>query len=170
MRSAQQQVVDLIHDYQAAVYKAVALLNAKSEQERGFQRHEESPGAWAGYLDDLRQVRYHFHGTGCLVTAPEFEVNFDYAREGGCTGVDTWFMYDFLESNPAIEAKYPLLTSGEQVKQLLEELAHEGLLTKDAYSVGDRRYYLTTDIGNPNLPEVTLHSPDGDDFDWDAAA
>jgi hypothetical protein len=162
MRAAKQQVINLIHDYQAAVYKAVALLNAKSEQEKGFQMQMESPGYFAGYLDEGKQVRYAFHGTGCLVTAPEFKVDFDYAKEGGCTGIDTWFMFYFLKSNPAIQAKYPLLTSGEQVEQVLQELVKEGLLSRYVYSEDDWSYYLTADIRNPNLPTVTLHMPDED--------
>jgi hypothetical protein len=82
MPSAKQQVVGLIHDYQAAVYRAVALLNAKSEQEKGFQLQQERPGVWAGYLDELKQVHYSFHGAGCLITTPTFKVDFDYAQEG----------------------------------------------------------------------------------------
>ena len=156
MQAAKQQVVDLIHDYQAAVYRAVALLNAKSEQEKGFQMHRQ------GHLDSLKQVQYSFHGAGCMVTTPEFKVDFDYAQEGGCTGIDTWFLVYFLKSNSAIQAKYPLLTSDEQVEQVLQELVKDGLLTKHLYSAHDRRYYLTADIPNSNLPTVTLHMPDED--------
>lgn len=155
MQSAKQQVERLIHDYQIAVYRAVALLNAKSEQDRGFQRYER-----AGHLDEAKQVRYQFHGTGCFVTTPEFRVDFDYACEGGCTGIDTWFMVDFLKSNPAIKAKYPLLTNGDQVEQILQELAEEGVLTRFLYAADDRRYYVTTDIDDPSLPTITLFMPD----------
>jgi len=102
MPSVKQQVVDLIHDYQAAVYQAVALLNAKAKREKGFQQHYNSAGTRAGYLNEVKQVRYSFHGTGCMITTPEFEVDFDYAKEGGCTGIDTWFLFDFIESNPSI--------------------------------------------------------------------
>jgi hypothetical protein len=160
MQPDKQQVVDLIHEYQAAVYQAVALLNAKSEQEKGFQRHQESPGVWAGYLDSAQQVRYHFHGAGCWVTTPFFTVDFDYAQEGGCTGLDTWFMVDFLKKNLAVQAKYPLLTSGEQVEQVLQELVIDGFLTRYVYAEYDQRYYVTAMIGQPNLPTVTLYQPD----------
>ena len=160
MQSAKQQVAGLVHDYQTAVYRAVALLNAKSEQDKGFQQNQEVPGVWTGYLDEAKQVRYHFHGTGCFVTTPDFQVDFDYACEGGCTGIDTWFMVSFLRSNPAMKAKYPLLTNGDQVEQALQELLKEGVLTRFLHAADDRRYYVTADIGNPNLPTVTLHLPD----------
>jgi hypothetical protein len=160
MQPAKQQVVDLIHEYQTAVYQAVALLNAKSAQEKGFQRHQQSPGVWAGYLDNAQQVRYHFHGAGCWIATPVFTVDFDYAQEGGCTGLDTWFMVAFLKRNPAIQAKHPLLTSGEQVEQVLQELVVDGFLTKYVYSEHDQRYYVTATIGQPDLPTVTLYPPD----------
>ena len=169
MSSAKQQVVALIQDYQQAVYQAVGLLNAKSAREVGFQKQTESPGVYAGYLDDAGHVRYHFHGCGCLITTPAFAVDFDYALEGGCTGIDAWFLFDFLKSNSAIRSKFPLLTSGEQVEQLLEELVQEGLLTKYLYAAHDRRYYVTADIGNPNLPAVTLRRSEEDEAAWNAA-
>jgi hypothetical protein len=83
MQSAKQQVVNLIHAYQAAVYQAVTLLNAKSAQDKGFQQHQQSPGVWAGYLDSAQQVSYRFHGVGCWITTPAFTVDFDYDLEGG---------------------------------------------------------------------------------------
>jgi len=70
MPSAKQQVAELIQDYQTAVYKAVGLLNAKSEREVGFQKHQESPGVWAGYLDEAKQVRYHFQGLAATLLRP----------------------------------------------------------------------------------------------------
>jgi hypothetical protein len=154
MASVKQQVVALIHDYQAAVYQAVALLNAKAEQQRGFHKQR------TGYLDELRQLRYSFHGAGCLVTTPAFKVDFDYATEGGCTGIDSWFLGCFLESNAAIQAKYPLLTSREQMQQVLPELVKEGLLTQYVYADYDGRYYLPVHSQRVNPPTLQLHLPD----------
>jgi hypothetical protein len=169
MSSAKKQVITLIQDYQTAVYKAVALLNAHSERNVGFQKQEESLGVRAGYLDDLKQVRYYFHGVGCRITNPALVVDFDYALEGGCTGIDTWFLFDFLKSNAAIRLAFPSLTSGEQVEQLLDELVQDGVLTKYVYSPDDRRYYLTADLGNSTLPQVTLHWSEQDEAEWNAA-
>jgi hypothetical protein len=160
MQPAKQQVVDLIHDYQAAVYQAVALLNAKSAQDKGFQRYQQSPGVWAGYLDNEQRISYYFHGAGCWIKTPVFTVDFDYALEGGCTGLDLWFLVDFLKRNPTIQAKYPLLTNGEQVEQALQDLVVDGVLTRYVYSEYDERYYVTATIGQPNVPMVTLYNPD----------
>ncbi|RSK24709.1 DUF6896 domain-containing protein [Hymenobacter metallilatus] len=163
MFSAKQQVTELIQDYQTAVYKAVALLNAKSEQDCGFQQREESPGYRAGYLDAQQRVRYAFHGAGCLVNMFGVEVDFDYAKEGGCTGIDPWFLINFLQNNPAIQAKYPSLTNDTKVTQILQELVKDGTLAQYVHSADDWRYYWVADIGNPNLPEVVLRWSEKDE-------
>ena len=65
--------------------------------------------------------------------------------------------------------KFPLLTSAEQVEQFLQELVHEGLLSKYLYSADDDRYYLTAAIGNPNLPKVMLRLSEEDEAEWNSA-
>ena len=74
MSSAKQQVAELIQDYQTAVYRAVALLNAKSEKDRGFQQHEESPGYRACPYPKLKRPSGHMAGRaflrGCLSGQP----------------------------------------------------------------------------------------------------
>jgi hypothetical protein len=110
-------------------------------------------------------MRCHFYEIGCRITTLAFAVDFDYAVEGGCIGIDAWFLLDFSKTNSAIRPKFPLLTSGEQVEQLLQELVQEGLLTRYLYAPPDGRYYVTADILNffihedffaPHLPLRTL--------------
>ena len=162
MPTVKQQVLELIHAYQTAVFRAVNLLNAKSAQDPGFQRHQESPGTRAGYLDAQQRVRYAFHGTGCLVSMPGCEVDFDYAKEGGCTGLDPWFLLNFLQDNPAVQAQHPLLTSDEEVEQGLRALEEEGVLARHVYSAHDGRYFITAELENLHPPTVTFHLPDQD--------
>jgi len=75
MTAEQNQLLDLITDYQTAVAKAAALLNAKAKKEPGFQMQQEQPGYYAGYLDEARQIRYVLHGAGCRVVGPDFKVD-----------------------------------------------------------------------------------------------
>ena len=164
MPTVKQQVLQLIHAYQATVFRAVNLLDAKSAQEKGFQRREASPGNRVGYLDAHQQVRYQFHGAGCMVILPGCEVDFDYAKEGGCTGVDPWFLLNFLQDNPAVRAQHPLLTSDKEVEQGLRALEEEGVLARHVYSAHDGRYFVTADLGNLHPPTVTLHPPDQNGF------
>jgi hypothetical protein len=161
MTVEQQQVLALLNDYKAAVAKAVLLLNAKYEHDKGFLRQDER----SGYLDESRQRRYSLHGIGCLITTPEFKVDFDFGWEGRCDGVDPGFLHRFLRENAEVKEKYPLLISGaqagqyvqgaEQVEQLLQELAREGIVANNVDPFSERTYYLTADIQDPIPPTIS---------------
>ena len=164
MTAEQYQLLSLVDDYKAAVAKAVVLLNTKSEKEKGFQVQQDSPGHYAGYLDDLKRIRYALHGIGCLVTTPEFEVDFDFGEAGRCDGIDAWFLFKFLVSNEGLKARHALLTSDEQVRQLLQELEEAGLMIRFPDLLAERLYYLATDIHNPNPPTVKFYLDEETDF------
>lgn len=157
MTAEQNQLVSLIADYQAAVAKAAAMLNDKARTEPGFQRRQEQPGCYAGYLDEGRQMRYLFHGAGCLVAGPDFKVDFDFAYADRCDGIDSWFLFDFLQSNAGMKRKYTLLTSADQLKQLLQELEKVGVLARNVDTLAGHLYHLAADRHNPNPPTVTLY-------------
>lgn len=159
MKDETQELIALIAEYKAAVKKAVAYLNAKSEKDKGFQVQQESPGHYAGYLDELRRIRYAFHGAGCYVTTDEFKVDFDFGGEARCDGIDTWFLFDFLRSNATVKAKYPLLTSGEQLEQLLQKLEEDQLVMRGVEGSHEWTYYLVTDVHDPNPPKWKAYPP-----------
>jgi hypothetical protein len=161
MTVEQQQVLALLNDYKAAVAKAVLLLNAKYAQDKGFLRQAER----SGYLDKSGQQHYSLHGMGCLVTTPEFEVDFDFGWKGRCDGVDPGFLHHFLRKNAAVKEKYPLLISGaqagqyvqgaEQVERVLHELAGAGMVANNVCPFNERTYYLTADIQDPAPPTTS---------------
>jgi hypothetical protein len=151
MSAEKDQLVALINDYKAAVATAVTWLNAKSAREPGFQARPGSLGSRAGFLDEARLVRYQTHGPGgCWVITPEREVDFNFGPDGRCDGLDTWFVFDFLDSNAAVKAKYPLLTSGEQLVQVFQALEEEGLVAKNVDPSHESTYYLTADLQEPS--------------------
>ena len=160
MTAEQNQLLDLITDYQTAVAKAAALLNAKAKKEPGFQMQQEQPGYYAGYLDEARQIRYVLHGAGCRVVGPDFKVDFDFAYADRCDGINSWFLFDFLESNAAIKRKYVWLTGADQLRQFLQELEQEGVLSRNVGALDEHLYYLAADKHNPNPPAVILYSAD----------
>jgi hypothetical protein len=160
MKAEQNQLLNLIADYQAAVAKAAAWLNARAIKEPGFQRQQEQPGCYAGYLDEARQIRYILHGAGCRVVGPDFEVDFDFAYADRCDGIKSWFLFDFLESNADIKRKYALLTGVDQLGQLLQELEREGVLIRNVGALDEHLYYLAADRHNPNPPAVILYAAD----------
>jgi hypothetical protein len=160
MTAEQNQLLSLIANYQAAVAKSAAWLNAKAIKEPGFQRQQEQPGHYAGYLDEARQIRYSLHGAGCLVTGPDFEVDFDFAHADRCDGIDSWFLFDFLQSNAEVKQQYPLLTDIDQLRQLLQELEQEGVLIRNAGALDEHLYYVAADKHKPNPPNVILYRAD----------
>ena len=165
MDSEKKQLLGLIDDYKTAVEKAVGLLNAKSEREKGFQyARPENPDSRRGYLDDAKESIYSFHGVGCLVTTKEFEVDFNFGDEGRCDGLDPWFVFMFVECNESMKDKYPLLLSDTHVKSLLQELEKDGLVVKNAFSSSERTYYLVSDIHNVNPVTWKPHWPDDIDL------
>ena len=149
------QLLALIEDYKKAVEQAAGLINAKSEKQRGFH--------WTshGYLDDANQIRYMFHGVGCLVIIDGSEVDFDLGEGARCDGIDYWFLYHFLDTTQALKQKYDLLTDDSQIKNLLQQLEADGAVARPADPSYERLYYLTADLHQPNPPTVKLHWPEG---------
>lgn len=89
-----QGLADLIRDYQAAVEKAVELL-----EHSGIPR-PATPTDWLGY--DIPQrgvlvggVNYFKHGFGCAVYLPSGSVDFDFGAEGQIDGFDLWRLTNF---------------------------------------------------------------------------
>ena len=164
MTPLNQQLAGLIEDYRVAVNEAVRLLNAKSEKCRGFQFERE------GYLDEAKQVKYGFHGIGCLVTNKGIVVDFDFCDKARCDGLEPWFVFCFHSSNKSIKDKYPLIVKQEQVKSYLDKLEMVGLAIRfDRYM--PRTFFLVDDYQNPNPPTWKPNWPAGYDPDtgtWDA--
>jgi hypothetical protein len=90
----------LVHDYQRAVARAVALLSAA-----GIPR-PDSNGAWAGANvpgrgDLAGGARYYKHGFGCAVRAPSWHVDFDFGDAGEIDGFDPSRLSSFAGSTLA---------------------------------------------------------------------
>ncbi|MGI4761656.1 MAG: DUF6896 domain-containing protein [Janthinobacterium lividum] len=172
IKPEKQQLLELVYEYRAAVKKAVSLLNAKSERAKGFQRLGGEISERAGYLDDLKESRYEFHGFGCLIVAKDFTVDFDFGEGGRCDGIDPGFLLSFINGNSSIENKYPLYTSREQLKESLEHLEKESLFTRDLEPFlghpmelyNDTLFYLVAAINDVDKPIWKPYWPGG----WDA--
>jgi hypothetical protein len=146
----------MAYDYVATVRKAVFLLNIKSEKNKGFQFER------CGYLDESKEVSYEFHGIGCLIKSKDFKVDFDFGVGGRCDGLDAWFLFAFLRDNEAIKLSYPLLKSGNQIKDLLHDLENHGIVTRNLGYHNEELYYLITDIHKPDIPIWKPNWPDNE--------
>jgi len=164
-----QQFLALVSEYRSAVKEAVGLLNAKSENSKGFQALDGEIHARAGYLDDSRKSHYEFHGIGCLITTEHFVVDFDFGEDRRCDGIDPGFLFYFVKYNKSIKNKYPAFTSWEQLDNFLRILEKEGLFTRDLTPflghppelTNDRLFYLAATINDVDTPVWKPYWPEG---------
>jgi|GEM_PF-2907284 len=164
-----QQFLALVSKYSAAVKEAVGLLNAKSENSKGFQALDGEISARAGYLDDARENRYGFHGIGCLITTKQFVVDFDFGEDSRCDGIDPGFLFHFVRYNKSIKDEYAAFTNYEQLEGFLQDLEREGLFTRDLAPFlshspelnNDRLFYLVATINDADKPVWKPYRPEG---------
>lgn len=169
-----QQFLALVSEYSSVVKEAVGLLNAKSENSKGFQALDGEIHARAGYLDDSRKSIYEFHGAGCLITTEHLVVDFDFGEDRRCDGIDPGFLFYFVRYNKSMKDKYAAFTNWEQLNNFLQTLEKEGLFTRDlAPFIGhapdltnDRLFYLVATINDVDTPVWKPYRPEGWSADY----
>lgn len=129
-----EQLADLIHDYQTKVHEALVLMH------RSGIRMPDSNLRWIGAKipeDGLLDggIAYSKHGTGCAVYLPDGKVDFDFGRLGEINGFDLWHLFKFAEKRPT---KYNF-NSFETLAACVETAVLEGLLVRSE----DSLFYLT---------------------------
>lgn len=84
-----EQLANLIHDYQAKIHEALVLM------QRSGIRMPGSGWQWIrtnvpqrGALDG--NIEYVKHGAGCTVYLPDGTIDFDFGKHGEIKGFDTW--------------------------------------------------------------------------------
>lgn len=153
------QLTNLISDYQASVRTAVELmqrsgiplpLNCADWIETDIPEYGELDGG----------IRYFKHGHGCAVSLPTGKVDFDFGDQGEIGGFDVWRLAGFAGSRLA---EYGFDTE-EALKECFKAAVTTGSLVYSGYIL----YYLTgaarvraTEVHN-RLPDDTLPSPDQD--------
>lgn len=123
-----QGLANLIRDYQAAVEKAVELL------ERSGIPRPATPTDWVGY--DIPQrgqlaggVNYFKHGYGCAVFLPGGKVDFDFGAEGQINGFDLWRLTHFAGKRLK-DYGFP---SEESIKSVFQIAIDSGEIVPSAY-------------------------------------
>ena len=123
------RLLSLIRDYQAAVARAVAAMEAS-----GIPR-PESDVEWTGY--DIPQrgqfadgAQYFAHGFGCAVQLPDTTVDFDFGDEGQIDGFDWTRLAQFAGSK--LSAEYGI--DGEsELRGLYDAALSRGDLVHSGY-------------------------------------
>jgi len=113
------QLISIIDEYLMEVEKAKLLLEKYVEGSR------KGTFAYKG-----KTVRYKFHGSGCLVSYQDYDVDFDYDfnDDGRYDGFDPWFLLQFWEYR---RSKYPMLEDRDKLEGLLEEFVEEKMLIQN---------------------------------------
>jgi hypothetical protein len=122
----QQGLRKLIHDYQAAVARAVAELKS------GGIDVPDSNRGWS--LNGMPQrgvlpsgATYAKHGYGCHVSLADGEVDFDFGDSGEIDGFDGWRLWRYAEPRSDIYGP----TSYAALDDQLKLLHSQGILRKD---------------------------------------
>lgn len=128
-----EAILALIHEYVAAVERAVPLLiEATGSAEPlvavrsgGFPRSGVLPGG----------STYRFHGVGCEVSVGGVVVDFDWGPAGRHGGFDAWRLARFSEQGDTPQSESAIETE-------LEELARDGVIEAPQLDPSPHLYYL----------------------------
>jgi len=148
-RFTKQDLLLAINQYQAAVLQATDWLQQKdfSNIVLALER--------SGFIDSEYNIKYTFHGYGCLVTIGNVSVDFDFGFGGRIDGFDLWFMYDFNKLED-IGISYSEIT--EIASELIQDetIIKSHILLEDGTAYSDGLYYLAEDWKNSNPPQFKL--------------
>jgi hypothetical protein len=137
------RLMKLILDYQDAVRKAVALLEAT-----GIPR-PKSTVDWIGYdvpyTGELATGgKYFIHGFGCAVKAPDTCVDFDFGEHGEIDGIDFHRMANFASKD--LQTKYGFCDLRE-LHQVIQTSCDSGELVHSGYIL----WYLASEPRNESI-------------------
>jgi hypothetical protein len=132
------RLLEFIHTYQARVKEAVALL----------QNHKQldNPMYWRqaaidqeGFLDSDHRIAYYFHGSGCRVTWPSGEVDWDFGHDGRLDGLDPWFLWCFAEHGTD---RFPEFKDKSKLDEAFATAVNDGILHRPFTHLQDNLFYL----------------------------
>ena len=139
-----EALVMLIDKYTGAVEDAHAMLRAHLGEDallsavngRRIPREGQLPGGFP----------YSFHGVGCAVEGPDFEVDFDFGPEQRVGGFDAWRLSLFAQFFPDLSPFH----DANVVARGLRELEAAGLVWCPHWPPSEHLYYRTNAGGSPH--------------------
>jgi len=115
----------VVGDYLSEVQEGIALFKDKIGDTHPLSAWRNDGLPQKGQLSD--DVRYEFHGVGCLLVFPEYEVDFDFGPDGRIDGFDLWRLGLYVESRPD---KYPYYKDSNVLKKDFELAVKKELIGK----------------------------------------
>ncbi|MEW5251109.1 DUF6896 domain-containing protein [Microbulbifer sp. 2201CG32-9] len=105
----------VIDDYLGEVQKGINLFKSKIGDTPPLVAWRNKDIPQKGKLSD--DVKYEFHGIGCVLIFPEYEVDFDFGPDNRSDGFDLWRLHLYV-SNRA--KKYPYFQDEKKLKKEFE--------------------------------------------------
>ena len=86
----------MIDDYLADVAIGAALFEKKIDDKHPLEAWRNKDIPQKGDLSE--KVKYEFHGIGCLLVFPEYDVDFDFGPDKRIDGFDLWRLSQYVSS------------------------------------------------------------------------
>lgn len=133
LTNQEKEIIQLVKDYLEKLRLSIELLNIKSEKDKGFQI-----GYGQGYLDNEHKIKYAFHGYGCKIDYPEFNIDFDVMSNRRCDGFQAHFVAAFLREN-----QYVLKYDRDELYKVFSQLVDKDVfrLIQDSL-IGDVFFFI----------------------------
>jgi hypothetical protein len=132
-------LLQVIREYVSDVKYFIALLNSKSEAEKGFHIDTRK-----GVLNS-KDTFYSFHGAiGIALRNDNVELNFDFSSDESdfarCDGFTVYWLNQYIVNNEKLKMKYAELSDISIVELLLETLLNKKVLEKRKDFFGSTPY------------------------------
>ncbi|CAM3537114.1 hypothetical protein VA7868_02428 [Vibrio aerogenes CECT 7868] len=75
---------------------------------------------------------YHFHGSGCCIVSPDFEVDFEFDSECQVGGFDVWRLWSFVCDNADVSSDFPEFADMKTIQKSFDSLIENHLIERKA--------------------------------------
>jgi hypothetical protein len=120
-----QELKRTIDDYLLQVKRAVELFDKQLGVIAPLSAWHTNQIPRKGNLSE--SVSYEFHGIGCLIIYPDYEVDFDFGPDNRCDGFDLWRLTGFISS---FKERYPRYSISENLKKDFESAVADKFVRK----------------------------------------
>jgi len=87
---------------------------------------------------EIGNYEFNFHGKGCSVVCPKYEISFNFSGYGTYGGVDAWNLFQFLECTDENVDSY----TEDSIKGILNGLLRQGILIKSSNKHDSEQFFL----------------------------
>ncbi len=126
----------VIDDYLVEVQKGINLFKLKIGDTPPLVAWRNNDIPQQGKLSD--DVEYQFHGIGCVLVFPEYEVDFDFGPDNRNDGFDLWRLSLYVSSRAE---RYPYYQDEEKLKKEFENAVEANVIAKLDHPYSNLYFY-----------------------------